>query len=92
MHVQSCCLALSAYRLNGNPENSCKNSIGRVHPGGNFPEKVLPLRKKGITFLPFLLKRPNFSVPFVWIISARLQVERKRKIYQCFVNGTIIII
>ena len=29
-----------------------------------------------------------FSVPFVWITSARLHVERKRKIYQYFVNGT----
>ena len=34
---------------------------------------------RGITFFPFLPKRPKFSVPFVWITSARLQVERKRK-------------
>ena len=39
-------------------------------------------------FLPFLPKRPKFSVPFVWITSARLHVQRKRKIYRYFVNGT----
>ena len=44
---------------------------------------------RGITFFPFLPKRPKFSVPFVWITSARLQVERKRKIYRYFVNGTV---
>ena len=40
---------------------------------------------RGITFSPFL---PKFSVPFVWIISARLHVERKWKIDRYFVNGT----
>ena len=34
---------------------------------------------RGITFFPFLPKRPKFLVPFVWITSAMLQVERKRK-------------
>ena len=56
-------------------------------------ERFIPVeifRKKGnafqgITFLPFL---PKFSVPFVWITSARLHVQRKRKIYRYFVNGT----
>ena len=43
---------------------------------------------RGITFFPFLPKRPKFSVPFVWITRARLQVERKRKFYRYFVNGT----
>ena len=43
---------------------------------------------RGITFLPFLPKRLKFSVPFVWITTASLQVERKRKIYRYFVNGT----
>ena len=43
---------------------------------------------RGITFFPFLPKRPKFSVPFVWITSVRLKVERKRKIYRyIFVNG-----
>ena len=42
----------------------------------------LYIRKKsntfrGITFFPFLPKRLKFSVPFVWITSARLHVERK---------------
>ena len=57
-----------------------------VHPGGNFQEKSNTFR--GITFFTFLPKRPKFSVPFVWITSAGLQVERKRKIYWYFVNGT----
>ena len=42
---------------------------------------------RGITFFPFLPKRPKFSVPFVWITSARLKVERKQKIYRYIVNG-----
>ena len=42
----------------------------------------------GITFFPFLPKRPKFSVPFVWITSARVHVERKWKVYRYFVNGT----
>ena len=60
-----------------------ENSDGTVHPGGNFPEKkVIPFE-----VLPFsrFYRWPKFSVPFVWITSARLHVERKR-IY--FVNGT----
>ena len=43
---------------------------------------------RGITVFPFLLKRPKISVPFFWITSATLHVERKRKIYGYFVNGT----
>ena len=50
-------------------------------------ERFIPVeivRKKSnsfrdITFFPFLPKRPEFSVIFVWI-SATLQVERKQKI------------
>ena len=58
-----------------------------------FIRPVEILRKKrntfrGITFFPFLTKRPKFSVPFVWITSARLYVETKRKIYRYFVTGT----
>ena len=77
---------VSACHLFGKPGNSGENSNGTVHPGGNFPEKSK--RFRGITFFPFLPKRPKFSVPFVWITRARLQVERKRKIYRYFVNGT----
>ena len=51
-----------------------------------FQEKSNTFR--GIAFFPFLPKRPKFSVPFVWITSARFQVEKKRKIYRYFVNGT----
>ena len=39
---------------------------------------------RGITFFPFLPKRPKSSVPFVWITSVRLLVKRKRKIYRVF--------
>ena len=48
-------------------------------------KKVIPFEV--LPFFPFLPKRPKFSVPFVWITSARLHVERKRKIYRYFVNG-----
>ena len=44
---------------------------------------------RDITFFPLSPKRPKFSVPFVGITSARRQVERKRKNYRYFVNGTI---
>jgi len=58
----------------------------RFIPVEIFREKSNTFR--GITFFPFLPKRLKFSVPFVWITSARLQVERRRKIYRYFVNGT----
>ena len=70
----------------GKPGNSVENSNGTVHPRGNFPEKINTFR--GITFFPFLQRRPRFSVPFVSITSVSLHVERKRKIYWYFVNGT----
>ena len=74
--------------LYGKPGNSGENSNGTVHPGGLFPEKKSNTFR-GITFFPLSPKRPKFSVPFVGITSARRQVERKRKIYRYFVNGTI---
>ena len=53
-------------------------------------EWFTPVEFSGKKVIPFevLPKRPQFSVPFVWITSTRLQVERKRKIYRYFVNGT----
>ena len=68
---------MSAYHLYGNPGNSEKNSNGTVHPGGNFPEKSNTFR--GITFFPFLPKRPKFSVPFAWITSAKTSCVEKVK-------------
>ena len=53
-----------------------------------FRKKSNTFRGACITFFTFLPKRPKFSVPFVWITSAGLQVERKGKIYWYFVNGT----
>ena len=41
-------------------------------------ERLIPVEIfRGITFFPFLPKRPKFSVLFVWITSARLHVERE---------------
>ena len=48
-----------------------------------FRKKEIPFEV--LPFSPFLPKRLKFSVPFVWITSARLHVERKRKFYRsCF--------
>ena len=63
---------------------------GRIQMGQFIPVEIF--RKKnntfrGITFFPFLPKRPKFSVPFVWITSARVHFERKWNIYWYFVNG-----
>ena len=58
----------------------------RFIPVGIFRKKGNTFR--GITFFPFLPKLPKFSVLFVWITSARIKVERKRKIYRYIVNGT----
>ena len=78
----------SAYHLNGKPEKI----PGRIQMKRFIPEEIFREKSntfRGITFFRFLPKRPKFSVPFVWITSARLQVERKRKIYWYFVNGTL---
>ena len=57
----------------GKPGNSGRIQMERFIPVEIFRKKVIP-------FISFLPKRPKFSVPFVWITSARLHVERKRKI------------
>ena len=69
-----------------NPEIPGRIQMERFIPVEIFRKKSNTFR--GITFFPFLPKRPKFSVPFVWITSARLQVERKQKINQYFVNAT----
>ena len=69
-----------------NPEIPGRIQMERFIPVEIFRKKSNTFR--GITFFPFLPKRPKFSVPFVWITSARLHVERKRKLYRYFVNGT----
>ena len=51
-------------------------------PGRIQMERFIPVeifRKKRYTFrdITFLPKRPKSSVPFVWITSARLHVQRK---------------
>ena len=63
----------------------------REIPGKIQMERFIPVeifRKKsntfrGITFSVFT-ETTEISVPFVWITSARLHVEIKRKIYRYF--------
>ena len=69
-----------------NSEITGRIQMERFIPGEIFQKKSNTFRV--ITFLPFLPKRPKFSVPFVWITSARLHVQRERKLYRYFVNGT----
>ena len=69
-----------------NPEIPGRIQMACFIPGEIFRKKSNTFR--GITVFPLLPKRPKFSVPFVWITSARLHVERKRIIYRYFVNGT----
>ena len=57
--------------LHGKAGNSNENSNGTLHPVEMFRKKVIP-SFRGVTFFPLLPKRPKFSVPFVWISSARL--------------------
>ena len=64
---------------------------GRIQMEWFIPVEIFQKKSntfRGITFFPFLPKRPKCSVPFVWITSARLHVERKWKIYRHFVKGT----
>ena len=68
-----------------NPEIPGRIQMERFIPVEIFRQKSNTFRS--ITFFPFFPKQPKFSVPFVWITSARLHVERKRKIYRYFVNG-----
>ena len=70
-----------------NPEIPGRIQMERFIPVETFREKNNTFR--GITFFPFLPKQPEYSVPFFCITSAKLQVERKRKIYLYFLNGTL---
>ena len=51
----------------------------RFIPVEIFRKKVIPLE-----VLPFYRNDRNFLYFFVWITSARVHVERKRKIYYYF--------
>ena len=55
-----------------NPEIPGRSQMERFILVEIFREKSNTFR--GITFFPFLPKQPKFSVPFVWITGARLQV------------------
>ena len=63
-----------------NPDIPGRIQLERFNPVEILGQKSNTFR--GITFSPFLPKRPKLSVPFVWITSA------KRKVYRYFVNGT----
>ena len=69
-----------------NPQIPERIRMERFIPGEIFRKKGNTFRD--ITFFPFLPKWPKFSLPFVWITSARLHVERKWKICRNFINGT----
>ena len=80
-------IILSAYYLHGKPGESGENSNGTVHPGRNFPEKkVIPFEV--LPFPVFTKTTEIFLTICLDYYSARLHVERKRKIYRYFVNGT----
>ena len=59
------------------PEITGRIQMGQFIPVEIFRKKSYTFR--GITFFPFLPKRPKFSVPFVWITSGRLHVREKVK-------------
>ena len=65
-----------------NPDISGRIQMERFIPVEIFRKKSNTLR--GINFLLFLPKRPKFSVPFVWITSARLHVKKKWNIFPVF--------
>ena len=63
----------------------CMENPGRIQMEQFILVEIFRIKSntfRGIPFFPFLPKRPKFSVPFVWITSARLHVERKWKIYR----------
>ena len=66
------------------PETPGKIQMERFIPVESFRKKSNTFR--GITFSPFLPKRPKFSVPFVWITSLRLRLLVY--VYRYFVNVT----
>ena len=58
---------------------------GRIQMAQFIQVEIFRIKRntfRGIIFVPFLPKRPKFSVPFVWITSVRLHVERKWNIYR----------
>ena len=59
-----------------NPEIPGRIQMERFIPVEIFGKKSNNFR--GITFFPFLPKRPKFSVPFVSITSARLHPEKAK--------------
>ena len=73
----NCIKSLRNYHLYGKPGNSGQSSNGTVHPGGDFPENKYYISRYYI-----------FPVFTDTTDRARLHLERERKIYRYFVNGT----
>ena len=46
-----------------------------------FRKKGNTFTFRGITFFPFLLKRPKFFVPFVWLTSARVPLKAEGDLF-----------
>ena len=69
-----------------NPEIPGKIQMEQFIPVEIFRKKVIPFEV--LSFSRAYRNDRNLSVPVVWVTSARLNVERKWKIYRCFVNGT----
>ena len=61
--------------MHGKTGFSSRNTNGTAHSSGKFPEERNTFQD--IALFPFLPKRPKFSVPFVWITSARLSLEKE---------------
>ena len=59
-----------------NPEIAGRIQMELFIPGEIFLKKGNTFRD--ITFFPFLLKRPKFLVPFVWITSAMQGSSREK--------------
>ena len=82
------CTVIGTFNSVSSVPSEKKKKNRAVHPGGSFPEKKQYLLSS-ITCFPFLPKRPRFSVPFVWITSARLHLERKQKLVFCKWHNSI---
>ena len=63
---------------------------GRIQMERLIPVEILQKKEIPLEVLPFsrFYRNDRNFVPFIWITSARLHVQRKRKLYRYFVNGT----
>ena len=69
-----------------NERNRMENPIipGRIQMERFIPVELFRKQSdtfRGITFFPFLPKRPKFFVPFIWLTSARLPPEAEGDLF-----------